>query len=300
MTEHSRIDPETLAALMDGTLDNDDRQSTLEALEGSASDREVLADAAAALAHADAAVDSEADPRGSRTEPRRGLAWKVLLPLAASVVAVWALLARSPESQIAKLERDAPRIVEDVGALASTFGADWETAGLSVTRGEGVSAVSNARDYRLGVRLTQLVVAGVAEDGQALEHRAAALSNLLSGIEGGGLAASAVDRWVADPARAARVTDVAEAVTAAASARWLTDLGIAVERARLAMLSASPSTPDHRALAAELMRLESDLPAVATPSVGAAIRAVGTALRSGASREETVRALEAVSRAAGG
>jgi len=257
MVKRERLDPEVLAALLEGTLPADERDAALERLAHSPDDYEAFVEAASVLR--DLEDDAGAAPatppatpppvRDIRSARRRLPGTRLWLPLAALLAGVLVVQrvvlhdggARTP---VALLERDPLVRSSGSGSLAVALGPEWDQPGWSEHRGGGRSLAEQRRDFRIGVRLADLDAALDAGDAQAVQRVAPELVRMLEQVgprvgflpegyqEAAALATAPEPRR--DPAweagAAAELADLLE------SSPWF-GLGIWVEQARLAALA---------------------------------------------------------------
>ncbi|HUQ81759.1 MAG TPA: hypothetical protein VM076_11495 [Gemmatimonadaceae bacterium] len=161
MDVSDELDLDLIAALIDGRLSGAERERAVKQLSESEAAFEVYADALRVrpdLEIPDAKVIPISRPQG-----RPGLPWRAIGSLAAAAVVLIAVV----PSFIARRDAaafDAPSS-EITMALArrpdisTRLGADWDSRGWSVTRGEYASLVDTTVAFRLGVRAVDLSVA---------------------------------------------------------------------------------------------------------------------------------------------
>lgn len=254
------VDPEALAALLDGTLPAHERDEVLERLARSPGDYEAFVEAASVLRDLEdesgaAPVPAAPPPPPSTASPpvreirpaRRGLPGaKLWLPLAAvlaGVLVVPRLLADPAPLELLDGRTLVPTPGD--GSLAA-LGQEWSQPGWSVKRGSGRSLVEQHRDFRIGVRLAELDVAFEARDAQAVRRVEPELISLLSQVEASGLV---LDEYRQIRERASRQGpgggEEERARALANLSAFLQDspwfgLGIWLEQARLAALANQP------------------------------------------------------------
>jgi hypothetical protein len=187
-----RVDPERLAALLDGRLHGDERTSVLAALAASPQDIELVDDVVAI----EKAMEGESgsgrmrdvassQPRWKRFDVRWGLAAAAVLIVAVALP----LLFRQPSSITTP---------EQFGALAragtSPLPADWIAHGRPAYRGAPAGSASDARSrsVELGTLLTDLSVAAVV-DSTAARGIAVDIRDLIVRSPSAGRAAAAYD-----------------------------------------------------------------------------------------------------------
>ena len=184
----SPIDPERLAALLDGRLSATERDRTLREL--SAAGDETLA----AFADAAAAVGPDAGARSAsasavtadRTHRSRGW-WVAAGSIGIAAVAGWLLVRPGREPALTGADGSPLRYAAalDVRQVGVPDAADIWTA----TRGSGDVLSAPARSARIGARLTDLAVALAAHDSVAVRY-ATELAELSGGYPGGGALAA--------------------------------------------------------------------------------------------------------------
>ena len=197
---NERIDPETLAAFLDGTLSASDRERLLRAAAKGGAAYEELIEAQALLY--DGVPGVEATPlavsvssdvaSGDRSSPSRrwwttGTTWKLgAFVLAAGIAGI--VLQRRAGSPDASLTAGT---VQHVMALAagtnpdSAFGAGWHQIDWSITRGPSQSVDDGIYAFRLGVRFVDLALAMSSNDTSARRTLGQTLIALASNAETG-------------------------------------------------------------------------------------------------------------------
>ena len=184
------LDPETLAALLDGRLDDASRAALLARLADDDEARAVLADAAAVLGELEG-VSGEAEgvkPRPAALEPvrlpsvrarwpRRWLAAAAVLVAVALVPAVWLARGGGAADPVGR----SVAMLDGNGALPP----GWADAPWPATRSAVGPLTEESRAGRLGVRLAQLELALAVGDpaGPAL---AGEIAVLLDGVPAAG------------------------------------------------------------------------------------------------------------------
>lgn len=319
------IDPETLAAFIDGQLPEDERARVLAVLAESDADLEVLADAAAVVAELEgqaplADEPAPADPGEHRTphaappasrpgaEAERSafpLSWRIGLPLAAvlAALALWPALrpgVPAPTTldwlgtELALLS-DAP----PPGGMPELAWAEPTRSGEAADL-EVLDALTGvARAFREGVLMARLGALPTAERRLAPEYRA--LLTLLSRSTAGTAASGTVEAWVEGDGAAA-------AESWAGTADALATLEGHPDAFRLGALTARTTlvlAPDGRlptgedGVVAALQSLVEKLPAEARVELERPFSAVVAALESpSATDADRMEALDALTRAA--
>jgi hypothetical protein len=174
------IDPERLAALLDGRLTEAQRAELLAQLAGSEPDLEILATAIAAARDAeahDAATSSSGAPaanapvagaahREASIAPRRTGSWREPAVRWAALAAGIAIIVLIPfvRSRLARpATGDSARYVALLGAGA-TLPTGWDGHPWSTTRGATDALTADSRDARIGARLVDLGLAVQSRD----------------------------------------------------------------------------------------------------------------------------------------
>ena len=233
---HERLDEETLAAFLDGTLPAEERASVLNALANNPEAYAEFLDAAsiAAAANADIAP-GVARANGPRRLPRSMMLAGPLL--AAAGIAAVILVARGPRASdtIDLMQGAQLASVSGAGGVDASLGGDWDRPGWSVVRGGEASTSSAGTSARVGARVAQLEYAASASDSVAWQRVAATLAELVTSIEGSGP--------VAQQLRRGAVPGAGDRATLARQLRELSgtpsafDVGAWLETARLATAS---------------------------------------------------------------
>lgn len=188
-----RLDAETLAALMEGRLSDEERARALEVLAESDADLEVLADAAVA-----AAALSETSAPAEPPAPARPRRWTVWLPLAAvlaGLAIVPSLLDRGRDGGLGEWRADLARLgpVAPVD-LPAPAGVDVTRSGLAGGASLIDSLPASARSFRRGATVARLTV--LEPGARARSPDAATLAALLRSSAGSAVR-PLVDRWLA-------------------------------------------------------------------------------------------------------
>jgi hypothetical protein len=192
-------DPNRLAALLDGHVDDTERDALLSRLAADDDALAAYADAVAVTAELEAedarAASAETAAGGAKVipfrAPARRSAWRPgapLLALAAVLAAVaigvgtWRMMGRGAGA-------------EDVGAYAAALHgagvpAGWDPSPWTATRGTGETLAPRARGVRLGARLTDLDASASARDSAAVRQAAADVAAILADLPASGPAAS--------------------------------------------------------------------------------------------------------------
>ncbi|NOT06772.1 MAG: hypothetical protein HOP28_01065 [Gemmatimonadales bacterium] len=234
-----RIDPETLAAFLDGRLSPAERARVLKIVAEDPEGYDLLADATRLKAE----LETDAGRTMRPMVGKRATGWRWwLVALPAAIAAGLAAVALWPKTdgEFSPVELAARvRVVGAAGegSLAARLGPTWDQPGWSVSRGEGEDVIEPARAFRLGVRATDVEIALGAGDTVALRPVAAELAELAAGVDGGA-AAAALYRGIVARGPSTPLAERAEAAAAVrslmADSPWF-DLGAWTEAARVAL-----------------------------------------------------------------
>jgi hypothetical protein len=248
------IDPERLAALLDGRLGGAERSELLTQLAASDSAFEAYADAAAVVG------ELQAGPRHWQT-PMRWIA--IAAVLAGLALAPWLWM------RMRSANRDDPgRFVALLAAPAGSVPAGWNADPWGTVRGSDQPLMATARAARLGARLTDLALAVQRRD-TASATLAADIGALLEAVPAAG-PVSAMYHEIGTRAGAAP-SDLAPLLTRAGSATArlagadLVQLGAWVEAARVAAATQDAAFFDSRQSRTMLVRA-STLSGLAEPA----------------------------------
>lgn len=221
-----RMDPETLAAFLEGKLAPQERARVLAQLAASPADTAQLLEAARVRAALEAASASS----GAFEAPRKARWPMIVTALAAVLIAAIA---------IGRFSRPrSPEILVLASALrVPDTGTDWSAPPWDIERGAPGSLSEQATVFRIGARLVDLEVAAGGPDTTAARRITRDLVTLVSRLPAGGPAAAHFDRLGID---AGAVLSARQRATAARAVRelvegspWL-DLGGWLEAARIA------------------------------------------------------------------
>jgi hypothetical protein len=233
---HERLDEETLAAFLDGTLPAAERASVLNTL---ANDPEAYAGFLDAASIA-AAANADVAPGVMRVKSPRPWRRSMMLAgpvLAAAGIAAVIFVARGPRAgdTIDLMLGAQLASASGAGTVDASLGGDWDRPGWSVVRGGEASTASAGTAARVGARVAQLEYAASAADSVAWQRVAATLADLVTSIEGGGPAAQQL-RVVAIPVARDR-TMLARQLRELSGTPSAFDVGAWLETARLAAAS---------------------------------------------------------------
>lgn len=246
-----RLDDETLAAFLDGTLTADERTRVVLALDA---DPEAYAEflEAARISVVASGVATEAGTSGpplvgDRPEPlrverpkrsgwSRSIRAAVPLLAAAAIAGVifWPRERTSPDT-IALMQGTRLAAVQGDGSVSTALGDAWDQPGWSVVRGSDVGSATPGTSARIGARVAQLEYAAGASDSVAYRRVQGSIAELLSAVEGAGPIAVRLPQL--------QLQDATGRATLARQLREVTgeptafEVGAWLETARLAALS---------------------------------------------------------------
>ena len=234
-----RIDPEVLAAFLEGKLEPAERQRVLRVVAENPEEYEVFADAARVQAELEGTgVASVVDLRTRTPRRRWAIAIPALIAAGLATLAIWPWV--SGKAGLSPIALAGPLHIVDVpgdGSLARRLGTAWDQPGWSITRGGASDVIEPARAFRLGVRATDVELALGARDSLAARTVGTELAELATGIEGGAAAAELyrgiIARGAAAPAAERRAA--VEALRGLLQQSVWFDLGAWIEAARIAV-----------------------------------------------------------------
>ena len=242
-----RIDPETLAAFLEGGLAPAERERVMRALAESPDAYADFLEAAAVARELDpqssvAAVEigASAKPKGTPVVPiaakRRGTRWYVAPALIAAGIAAVVVVRLNNDGAGVRSVALAPSIQlvrPGSGSVAATLGDGWDQPRWSVVRG-GESGVGDAaRAFRAGARYAELEVAAQAGDAAAVARASESLARTAETVDAGAPVAAQLRAFAGDSAR----TRVADQLRSLLGAVNEFDAGVWTESARLALLA---------------------------------------------------------------
>jgi hypothetical protein len=172
-----QVDPETLAAFLDGTLAPGDRAKVMRVL---AESPEAYADFVDA-----SAVHRELQP--AKPIRHRGVWYFAPLLLAAGVVGLL-VVRRGHDAAVPgmiALAQTTRVVAPGAGGVAASLGDAWDQPGWSVVRGESMGLGERARAFRAGARYAELEVAAQAVDSAAARRLATILAETAGGVDAG-------------------------------------------------------------------------------------------------------------------
>ncbi len=243
-----QIEPELMAAFLDGTASPAEREAVFRTLAASKVAYAEFIEASAIRRELDTGEsDAAPDPTGSDQPTdiatRRGRL-RYLAPIAllaaASVVFVVFRNSRTDDAGVITIAQST-RIAgaSGSGSLSQVLGARWDEPGWSVTRGAAPTRESSARAFRSGVRFAQLEVAVNASDSSAVTSAVAQLQTLLNDVLGSAPLSARLDALGKTAAfgSAADRTEIAQQLKLMlGDANWF-DLGVWTGSAQLAAQS---------------------------------------------------------------
>jgi hypothetical protein len=181
-----RLDDETLAAFLDGTLPAADRATVVHTLASNPQAYEEFLDAAAIAA----LVRDNSDVRVIPVRRPRGWQRSVMLAgpvlVAAGIAAIFVARSGRTTDTIDLMQRAQLASVSGAGSVDSSLGQNWDQPGWSVVRGSSASRPSAGVAARMGARVAQLEYVAYAADTVAWRRVSAALVDLVTSIEGAG------------------------------------------------------------------------------------------------------------------
>lgn len=235
--KESTIDPERLAALLDGRLDERQREEALARLASDEAGFEAFAEALAVTRELET-EDEDATltplrPRSSAWWQRPGLRALAIAAGLASLVAIpWAV-----QRTGAPADDDPVRAMTRLGS-AERLPADWNGRPWSARRSRGQAVTSQGRSIRAGARLVDLEIAVRAGDPESTSRIATDVVALLDGVPAAAPVAAVYEtihhRAAEPPAGLETLLERGRRSIAALLDRELVELGAWVEAARLA------------------------------------------------------------------
>jgi hypothetical protein len=180
------VDPERLAALLDGRVSDAERAELMARLSSSPEMLAVLADAAAAQGELGSASDEEGRAPVARRRFRflspAAIGW---LAAAAVVAAVAVPLLRRGES----FGQDPTAYARLLSSYDQGLPTGWDVRPWGVTRSSNQAVTAEGRSWRLGARLTDLELAVVNRD-TVMASLARDVASLLADVPLSGMAAA--------------------------------------------------------------------------------------------------------------
>jgi hypothetical protein len=182
MAEMQDLDPDLIAAFIDGKLSGAERERVLKLLADSDAAFEVYADAARARADLDA--DAVIPFSAPRPHPRRR--WTAAVPLAAAAALLIAVLpavqSRRGNATFAMRAESIAQPLTGQPQLAVALRSALDAPRWSVTRGGESTFFDSTAALRLGVRATDLQVALAVADRERAGRTAAEMVALLGSV----------------------------------------------------------------------------------------------------------------------
>ncbi|HUQ80431.1 MAG TPA: hypothetical protein VM076_04815 [Gemmatimonadaceae bacterium] len=271
MNQEECIDPELLAAFLDGTATPQERQDVLRIIATSETAYRQFSEASAVQqALTETAADKPAAssaplerPNVAAGSPRRRSWLRYVVPTALAAGVAIAMLGRSrgfgdTDDVVQLVQATSLTNTSGSGALGQTLGPAWNQPPWSATRGADGGADSRTSAFRSGVRYAEFELAARAADSTAVVQAAEAIDQLASAMEGAAPLAATFRSLAVAPdfgtasRRAAAARQLRELVGAG---DWF-DLGAWTETARLAIAARQVGFFDPRGSAvAELREL---------------------------------------------
>lgn len=286
-----RIDPELLAAFLDGTASPEERDGVMRALARSKDAYAEFVEAAAVKGVLDdAGVAHPADlgaahPAGdapvtldtsAKKKSSRWLIGPLLLAAGVTGVILVGRLATGGGAGSIQLAQEARLTrASGSGSVARTLGASWDQPPWSVTRGSGTSLAPQPRAFRAGALYAELEVAAGASDSAAVLRIAESLADLVASVEAGAPLAARVRTVVAAPdfgGRAQRAATAGQLRALLGADAWF-DLGVWTETARLAIAARDSAffEPGSAGMTEATRILRSDVPPADSAAWAAAV-----------------------------
>lgn len=192
-----RIDPEVLAAFLDGGLNGDDAARVREQLAKSDESYQLMLESSALLRELERTETVAGEPLAAAAtpiRPRRShrTVWTIgSVLLAAGIGAV--LITRPGRETVSPLPGEAAMAVATpLDTSIVRLGSNWNEPGWSTVRGASSSPSSEAAAFRLGARFVELEAALNARDTAAVATARATLVALVSSLDGGPLVAPSI------------------------------------------------------------------------------------------------------------
>ena len=185
MVKDEPVDPEALAAFLDGELDPEERATVFERLSRSQGDYEALVEAMRIRRDLEADAGTAPPPVKQVTPVRRLPGVQLWVPLAAvlaGALLVPPLLHQEDGAPWTLLHGASLVRSRGDGSLAAALGEGWDEPGWSGTRGDRRTLTERQRVFRIGVRLVDLELASGADDARAVRDLAPELASLVAGL----------------------------------------------------------------------------------------------------------------------
>ncbi len=228
--DESKIDPERIAALVDGKLSSAERERLLRELAASPDGVELLADVAAAL------DDAGGAPVIPLRAPRaRAVRWP-RYAIAGAIAAVIGFVLVMPRG--ARVDASADGFMTIVTSAPHPLEPGWSTAPWPVVRGDGAAITPDGRAVRVGARIVDLDVALRAADSSAA-GMANEIATDLDAMAGAAPIAARYRELAADLASGAKQREMSDGFRAAATIAGAAaaSQGARLEAARLAAVA---------------------------------------------------------------
>lgn len=190
---NERVDDETMAAFLDGSLSASERERVLRILSESPEAYEDFVETASVVTAVRDAAPTHLIVSRAPGHRRAVTRAAVSLLAAASIVGVVVLARRDASVDPITMARSLALSQETgAGILDRSLGAGWDQPAWSTLRGATDAAAGRGLAARLGVRTVQLEVAATARDSVTHRRAAASLVELLASVEGSGPVADRV------------------------------------------------------------------------------------------------------------
>jgi hypothetical protein len=239
-----RIDPETLAAFLEGGLAPAERERVMRALAESPEAYADFTEAAAVARDVDVTANTPLEPATVvpiQAAKARRTSWYVAPILLAAGIAAVVVVKRGAgvgaNTGAAIMLAQATHVVPGPsGAVTTTLGESWDQPPWSVARGGESGAGDAARAFRAGARYAEMEVAVRAADSAATTRLAETLARAAESVDAGGPIAAQL-RDVRVTTTAADRARVAARLRSVLGASATFDAGVWTETARLSLLS---------------------------------------------------------------
>lgn len=245
------IDPELLAAVLDGTATSEERAAVMHQIAGSRTAHAQFVEAAAIHRELTGAAPMPGEHTPSPVPGAIGPAavstsrwWRVAAPLAlaaAALVIVFVQRSPAPAGDFLVAVAPASRVVGATGSgsLERVLGPGWDEPGWTVTRGVGAQRATSSRAFRSGVRMAQFDAAARAADTAAAQAAVAQLRDLIADVSGSAPVASQLEtlsQQLSPSDSAAHVALASQLRSLLGAADWY-DLGFWTGASHVAALS---------------------------------------------------------------
>jgi hypothetical protein len=235
------IDPERIAALIDGRLSDTERAALLAKLDASPEALEVYADAVAALGD-DTGGASHATGGGSPVVPRSRRPFRNYAPVIALAAVLLFAVALPFMRRTSGAALETPQTIAALLQPTEETATAWQRTPWSELRGTSDALSPRARGVRIGARIVDLAMLTRARD-TAATRVALQIASLLEGIPAGGVAASSYRALADQGAATATESDLRRAASFAEQVAGVDDVrtGAWLEAARMAAVARNES-----------------------------------------------------------